>query len=219
MELKYFEKTGKQGLEVQWEGPGLTKQTIAPDALSQEIFYKPINFGAKDSFTLETVVKTSAHGLRTLMSKNSDDDDSEHEAHGFWWALENGRQSFWVGSGEENQRVVSGVTVVNDGEWHHLAAVRDATSGILKVYVDFVLDGQSSDITSIKNLPIENQESLTIGIGDIQDFGSFESEAAFDLVRVSVGAREPNNFYASPEGEKRRHPSEILRCFSDPFTH
>ncbi|MEZ6190962.1 MAG: laminin G domain-containing protein [Phycisphaerales bacterium] len=54
---------------------------------------------------------------------------------------------FLVSDGSNEPNLVSNVTV-NDGEWHHVAAVRDADAGTLSLYVDYNFAGSIADTTT-----------------------------------------------------------------------
>jgi len=60
-----------------------------------------------------------------------------------------GPAAFWVGNndGTDSYVLSSNVDITNDGQWHHLAATRDANSGVIKVYVDGVLKNSHTYVT------------------------------------------------------------------------
>jgi hypothetical protein len=70
------------------------------------------------------------------------------------------------------------------GQWHHVAGVFDATSGLLRVYVDGVADG---DVTAPFHVLFEPGEPLLIGAGDV-DFGRRFLDGALDDVRIYARA-------------------------------
>lgn len=57
--------------------------------------------------------------------------------------------AFWVGNndGSDSYVLSSGVDITNDGQWHHIAATRDADTGVIKVYVDGVLKNSHTYVT------------------------------------------------------------------------
>ena len=62
--------------------------------------------------------------------------------HGdFGVSLKAGRVAFGAGVGSSGN-TVCGVTDVADGAWHHVAVTRRASDGLLRVYVDGVLDAE-----------------------------------------------------------------------------
>lgn len=60
-----------------------------------------------------------------------------------------GQAALWVGNNDGTDSYVlgSGVDITNDGQWHHLAATRDASTGVIKVYVDGVLKNTHTYVT------------------------------------------------------------------------
>ena len=57
--------------------------------------------------------------------------------------------ALWVGNndGTDSYILSSGVDITNDGQWHHIAATRDADTGVIKVYVDGVLKNSHTYVT------------------------------------------------------------------------
>jgi hypothetical protein len=64
----------------------------------------------------------------------------------FGLSLANGRVAFGVGVGASAYTIV-GTTDLRDGDWHHVAATRNATTGALVVYVDGVQDASGTGPT------------------------------------------------------------------------
>ena len=60
-----------------------------------------------------------------------------------------GQAAFWVGNSDGTDSYVlgSGVDITNDGQWHHLAATRDSSTGVIKIYVDGVLKNTHTYVT------------------------------------------------------------------------
>ncbi len=54
--------------------------------------------------------------------------------------------------GADIRSTIEGHTVVLDGEWHHIACVRDATSGRKRIFVDGVLDFETLNLLSFDDL-------------------------------------------------------------------
>jgi len=68
---------------------------------------------------------------------------------------------FALGMGQPDTTVSSSITI-NDGNWHHLVATRDNTSGAMNVYVDGVPRGSGAGPTGPRTAP------PTLRIGSIQ---------------------------------------------------
>jgi hypothetical protein len=85
------------------------------------------------------------------------------------------------GSGAEGPRVLKGQQALNDNRWHHVAAVRDAVTGQLRLYVDGQEDGRM-DLHSTGRLPLLSGMPLTIGYleqsSDRQQFTGVLDEVA-----------------------------------------
>ena len=62
----------------------------------------------------------------------------------------NGKFAFGVGTPDTT---VSSSATINDGNWHHLAATRDGTSGAMNVYADGTLSGSGTGPTSALTSP------------------------------------------------------------------
>jgi hypothetical protein len=66
-------------------------------------------------------------------------DDGEHGEYGV--SLAGGRLAFGVSAGAAGN-TVCGATGVADGTWHHVAVTRERATGLLRLYVDGVLDAE-----------------------------------------------------------------------------
>jgi len=80
------------------------------------------------------------------------------------------------GIGNPDITIIS-TTPVNDGNWHHVAATRDATTGIFKLYVDGVLEASSTASTAARNVP------TNMVLGAMHTFVSY-FQGQLDEVRV-----------------------------------
>jgi hypothetical protein len=130
------------------------------------------DFKGGDVFTVETLIRTSGHGSGGFSGAGAIVDKKD-ATRGWSLRVENGKVGFLVDEGAVESSVY-GSTIVSDGQWHHVAAVRDR--GRLLVYVDHVLDGIGQDATTAS---LDNNASLRIGsmssatrefVGDIDYF-------------------------------------------------
>lgn len=73
------------------------------------------------------------------------DSDVSGPANDFIFSILNNKLSFWDGSRISNTNGIntSGNTLIFDGNWHHVAVVREANVGV-KLYVDGILDAQKN---------------------------------------------------------------------------
>ncbi len=87
---------------------------------------------------------------------------------------------------------VTGVTGVYDGQWHHVAAVRDTAAGKVRLYVDYVLDAEADDAV--------DEDLVPTGKTVVAGFDGYESrnfEGNIDFVKVTRDALEPAEFVQS----------------------
>jgi sialidase-1 len=145
----------------------------------------PFNFGLEDSFTLEAVVRTAPGATFT---GNIVGRDWGSLLPSWWFRLESGRPRFLIAQDGGPEPSVTAGTAVNDGEWHHLAAVRDAAAKKLRVYVDYGLAGEAADTLTA---PPTNAQSLVVGAFNN---GQRQFEGAIDFIRISSGALPPSEF-------------------------
>lgn len=95
----------------------------------------------------------------------------------FWgWLDETGRIALKVG---DNVNVVRSNVPVNDGQWHHVAFTRDSASGVIKVYVDGVLNSTATSDTGVKSTPFSS-------FGRIEDTGGAINYFAGSLDEIRV---------------------------------
>ena len=100
-----------------------------------------INNVTTATFTLEALIKplsNSPTGSSAYDGAGILDSDVGGDADDFIFSILNNKLCFWDGSANEN---LPGNTDLFDGNWHHVAVVREENVG-LKLYVDGVLDAQ-----------------------------------------------------------------------------
>ncbi len=143
------------------------------------------NFGLSNSFTLEAVVRTTAGASFT---GNIVGRDWGANLPSWWFRLDSGYPRFLVAQNGGPEPNVTATVAVNDGNWHHLAAVRDGTNRKLLVYVDYALAGETTDTTTT---PPTNAQSLVVGAFNA---GARQFEGEMDFVRISTEALSPAEF-------------------------
>jgi hypothetical protein len=150
-----------------------------------------LDFEADDSFTLEAVFRTTAHGGTSanesgpLISK-----DVGSLEPSYWLRVDAGKVQFLVSDGTSEPNLSSPVTV-NDGQWHHVAAERDAALGQLRLYVDYALVGTVNDTTTGG---FGNANDLLVGAFNNAIAGTKQFVGDIDFVRVSAGALPTSGF-------------------------
>jgi hypothetical protein len=136
-----------------------------------------LNFGSGD-FTMEFWLNLNSSGLQAITDpRNSDNDNAL-----LVWINSSGQVYYYTGG---SQRIV-GTTVLNTGQWYHVALVKN--SGTTTLYLDGTSEGSFSDsLTYIK--------PTTFRIG--QRFAStpYNLDGYLDEFRITKGvARYTTNF-------------------------
>lgn len=145
------------------------------------------DFGTNDSFTIEVVCRIPAGSTATdgLVAK-----DLASKSPSWWLRVESGKARFLV-SDHAVESFLSSGTTINDGQWHHIAAVRDATNPAartLRIYIDGALTGETADSTTGS---LANSQSLWIGRFNA---AGRELTGDIDLVRITPSALGPDGF-------------------------
>ena len=148
------------------------------------------DFGPGDSFTIEVVcrIPNGSTQIGALVAK-----DLGPTSPSWWLRLEAGKARFLV-SDNATERVFSSSANINTGQWHHIAAVRDATdpgSKQLRLYIDGALSGTLADTTT-----------GTFANGNALWIGRFNSGARLltgdiDFVRITPAALGPGQFVSA----------------------
>lgn len=105
-----------------------------------------LEFTHTDSFTIEAVFRTTKHSNSTgTIFEKSEAGDTDGS-----YALEvvDGNLRFRIRDIAGNEANLLDSTVVNDGYWHHVAAVRDALAQRLYLYIDHVFVGMVREMTT-----------------------------------------------------------------------
>ncbi len=137
-----------------------------------------LTFG-KDDFTAELWVQTWSTAQQRLLFR--------YTYYTQLWNLDliNGIPSFGLqGKAGYGEASVSATTNIATGQWHHVAAVREA--GIAKIYVDGVLEN-SVDVTALDSTDTQS------GVFYVGGY-NYSPTASLDEVRVSNIARQPGEF-------------------------
>ncbi len=147
------------------------------------------NFTPTQSITMEAVIRTVNIGENSVGAIAAKQGASPGE---WWWRINaTGTQQFWMNDGS-GSRNVAGSAPLNDGLWHHVAAIYDAGLQELRLYVDYQLDG--SPVTAVYT----NGASV-IGNGKDLWLGAFQNmdrefEGEMDVVRMTGEALDPSWF-------------------------
>ena len=148
------------------------------------------DYGPTDSFTLEVVcrIPKGSTQIGALVAK-----DLAATSPSWWLRVESGKARFLI-SDNATERVFSSTAAIADGQWHHIAAVRDAThpaSKQLRLYVDGQLSGTLADTTTNS---LANSQAVWIGRFNA---GTRLLTGDVDLVRITPAALAPAEFVGS----------------------
>ena len=147
-----------------------------------------LDFGSNMSFTIEAVFRV-ASGYASVGSLVAKDYGSVLPS--WWLRVESGRLRFLV-SDTSVEAYLSSTNVVNDGQWHHVAAVRDATNPtnkVLRLWLDGVLNTNRADATTGS---LANAQPFNIG-----RFGASSTRnliGDIDMVRLTPQALASSQF-------------------------
>ncbi len=146
------------------------------------------NFTPAQSVTFEAIIRTVNIGESSVgaIAVKQGTDPGE-----WWWRINAaGTQQFWVNDGS-GSRNVAGSTVLNDGLWHHVAAVYDGVKQELRVYVDYQTDGTAAAVYTSESSIIGNAKDLWIGAFQA---GTRQFDGDIDVVRLTGEALDPSWF-------------------------
>jgi hypothetical protein len=109
---------------------------VSPDAV--------FDWRAEESFSIEFWMRRSGtpSANEVIVGREGAGTDLQ------WWVgIDHGRGDvarFYLRNAAGQDFGASGGTILGDGDWHHIAAVRDAGAGLLRIYVDGVEEGSTS---------------------------------------------------------------------------
>ncbi len=169
----------------------LTGQIGARGVLLSQAYNTALHAGPDDSFTVQIELKTSDAtgviiGTRPTVRN---------------WALQvvGGKVQFSLFDGEHTAVIVSDFAI-NDGNWHHIAAVRDATGRLLKLYVDHVqaatpVIDTATRVTGPSELP-DPIDPVYLGIYNTGAAAS-KLDVTVDTLRFTRAALAPEQFFSA----------------------
>lgn len=106
--------------------------------------HNAFDWGPTDSFSTEFWMQTDSAstcaGNQVVVGRN----DTPLQ----WWAgcKDGGVAEFYLRDTNWNKALVTGTTDLTDGLWHHVVAVRDASAGEIRIYVDGTEEGSTPAI-------------------------------------------------------------------------
>jgi hypothetical protein len=138
----------------------------------------------QDSFTLEAWIKTmpsSPTGTQYWAGNGLIYSDLPGQADDFGSSILNDRFAFGIGNPDTT---LISTTNVSTGQWFHVAATRDSSSGLIQIFVSGVLEGQQT-LANVR--PLNAQSFMTIGANTIDSRyfkGSMDEVRIWSVVRT-----------------------------------
>jgi hypothetical protein len=106
------------------------------------------NWGADDSFSVEFWMKADSPNSCSLSNEVVVGRDGGLSSQLHWWTgigcRAGGKAAFVLRDNAGDIEGVESTTVVTDGLWHHIVAVRDGSTNEIRVYVDGMEEGSES---------------------------------------------------------------------------
>lgn len=118
-----------------------------------------LNFGSGSPFSVSAWIKTTqtVPGGKNLRFINKFTNSPSYKGY-IMEIDENQKVVFYTKDGTTVNQV-SSTSTINDGAWHHLVAVREISSGLLRIYVD----GVQQNAASITNGDLSVSSNLNLG--------------------------------------------------------
>jgi hypothetical protein len=148
------------------------------------------NFTANQSITMEAIIRTgggSQAGQGCLLAKQI-----ANPGEWYWRIANNGLQRFSANNGEA-LKTVNSTTSLYDSQWHHVAAVYDGASKLMKVYRDYKLDCTPVLVPWVSPTALVGNTNEDMWIG-AQQSGSSRYDGDIDQIRVTSAALDPSWF-------------------------
>jgi hypothetical protein len=171
----------------------LTSQSGASGVVLSQAYNTALQAGPNDSFTVQIELKTTdADG--TIIGTRTDNLLLRN------WSLVivGGKVQFSLFDTENTATIVS-PTAINDGQWHHIAAVRDAAGRLLHLYIDHVevtpavVDTATKQYGQIEHVPID-----PVYLGAFNTLtASSKLDVTVDTLRFTRAALAPDKFFGA----------------------
>lgn len=152
-----------------------------------------LDWGASDSFTVMAKFRTTNGTTAIMVSKNYGGGGVK------WWGINvygsTGAFQIQVDDGSTNSLVIGSIAV-DDGEWHVGVGVRNIPKGEVRIYVDGVDDGSTSETET----SIENTGDFIIGARhDLSSTRDFVGDMEYVMVwNRPLTQREVQLLYQNP---------------------
>jgi len=155
-------------------------------------------FDVNDSFTIELTMKTTdANGVII---------GTRPGIKGYALQVVSGKLQFSI-TDLTNSPTMTSTANINDGNWHRIVAVRDATTKTMAIYVDGVAAATTiSDTTSIARTAADPLDAVIMGaFNNLSD----QSQLVFaiDTLRITRAALAPSEFLAANAPSIQPYPA------------
>ncbi|MBX7165519.1 MAG: LamG domain-containing protein [Pirellulales bacterium] len=171
------------------DSPGLGSRSVefdGSDGLSAADDNR-LDFGATDSFTVELFFQTTTTAERGLMQKQQGFSGTQL----YQIFMDHGNVYFDIRDNSTSHltRTTSPLDY-NDGQWHHVAGVRDVAADEIRLYVDGQFVDSATDITTGS---LANSGTLWLGVGNTGS-SAYTFPGKLDEFRISNVALLPSQF-------------------------
>ncbi|HLO59756.1 MAG TPA: putative Ig domain-containing protein [Bacteroidales bacterium] len=146
------------------------------------------------SFSFEGWIKTSNTSAMVMVARNRT--DYTGAARWYVGTDASGHATFELRDNGGPNRVLSGTSVITDGVWHHIVAVRDGDADQNVIYVDGVKENYAS-YSYVHSFKADNPLAVTIGYmkgaaDEMHFIGTIDEIATYDR---ALGESEVATFY------------------------
>lgn len=138
--------------------PGISGNALNFTSNTQSLFqkgYEQMTFGA-DDFTIEFWFKSTSSGCYFFNKGSITPDGATHNGNWIGLELKNGNLKFAIDDDVNKSEAAASGSEYMDGQWHHIACIREGKSKSLKLYADGKLIAESSDNTGVIDCASEN---------------------------------------------------------------
>jgi hypothetical protein len=166
----------------------LTNQPGANGIVLSQVGNNALQAGTDDSFTVQIMMKTTDDTGVIIGTRDTIRN----------WTLQivGGKVQFSLYD-TENTPVITSLAAINDGQWHHIAAVRDAAGRLLKLYVDRV-EAAPSVVDTATKAPARLEhvwiDPMYFGVYNTLSSAS-KLDVTVDTLRFTRAALAPESFF------------------------
>lgn len=140
------------------------------------------------NFSFEYWMKTSTTGTMVCLGRHREDEPNLAQ----WWVGTNndGYVTFFLRDNGGGEAQISGETVIADGNWHYIVAVRDGSANVNRLYVDGVKVASVSKVYA-NSFKADNTTEVNVGWYDVSATG-YHFIGSMDEVAIYTKALTDN---------------------------